>query len=256
MIDASGGLVSVLTTSLETPAHGWKVVSVVETSRVRLAGVSGAVSEGSGGVSSTSETEVTVDVRLAAGLPLVAGSRAPMGLGYRYVTVDGSFSYGLISWNGAELRTTDAPLKTTIADMVAAFLAASDTALAATLTAGPSSPSLIASDLLVAIKASIVDVAHGWHVRSVVETAIGDGIERTIGLSSVLLRVPVQGQQMRAQMTYMARLDAFGALVSARVLMNGAEWLTTDAALHSTMTTLANAFKSSQATALTAALED
>lgn len=238
MLNASAGLVAALNASLANGAHAWRVVSARETS--------------TGGESVTTVT----DVVLAAALPMVVGSRIPMSLSYRYVMIDGSFDHAVISWSGGEWRTTNSTMRTTVSTLAASFLAAGDTALTAALGASPLSPALIPGDLLAAIKTSIANSEHEWQVRSVCESRSADFSDLTIGLSSTVFRVPVQGQMMRAQMTYMARLDALGALVSARVLMNGAEWLSTDGPLHTTITTLASAYRTAQAVALTAALED
>lgn len=218
--------------------------------------VTGSVS---GSTSSTSTTVVKTAVTLAAaGIPAAVGAPTSLALAYTSIWTDGAFSGGVIQWQGAELASADAVLDSTIRTLASTYVAGRDTALAAVLGAGPQAGLSIPADLLAAIKTSLADTAAGWHVRSHVVNPIGPATDRqvqhTIGLGSELLRIPVAGNLMRGQLTYIATVSALGALIEARVLLNGAEWRSTDTALNSTILAAASDFTSAQATTVTGAL--
>jgi hypothetical protein len=179
------------------------------------------------------------------------------------LTVSGSSALtdATVTIDGATWHTTDAALNTAVNTLVTAYLTARDAAIVAAFGAGlaPADPRTIGSDMLTALKASLADTANGWTVRSRVQHTSGANKTVTVALGSMAVKVaPILSSNpdaaIPAAFVYSASLDKFGALLSATIIMNGADWVTTDSALHSTIMSMAAAYVTAQGAAITTAV--
>lgn len=279
---ASAGLIAALKASLADSDAGWTVRRVSEekwlasvtgsTAAVTgtvaavsgtitggngsVTGGGGSVTGGSGSTSSAAAVRTTVEMS-APSLRAGVGSRAALALTYVSVAVAGSFSEAFIRANGAEFRSTDSALDTTVQVLATAFLAAADTALTAALVAGPQDDdgTELPADMRVSLVASLGATAHGWYARSRVENRTDSGLQVVVSLASNGVKwSPTTGlKDIPGQLAYIADLTAGGTFIAARLMFNGAEWRSRDATLHAAVMALASAYVARQATAITAA---
>lgn len=242
---ASANLVTALKNSLADSDAGWVVRAATSTKRP------------SGGSTYDERTTVLSAVSLRSG----TASRSEMRITFIGIYGgDPDFVEAFIRANGGEWRTTDSALASTIQTLRTAFLTAQDTALKDALNAGPQDDdgTMIPADMLAALLDSLEDEAHGWAVRSRVENVIPDALQVAVSLGTPDIEASPSGgaQAVPISLNYIADLDPAGALLSARVMIMGAEWRSRDADLHTAVMTLADAYLAAQDTVLTAALED
>lgn len=250
--NASAGLVTALKSSLADTNDGWTVLSVSE--------VQGQTSY----VVDTERIFVTRDYMTvtltAAALTLDTGSQMPMVLTYVSVYESEVYLSGSIMAHGGSWATSDSALDATVRALAAAFLSARDTRLTAALNAAASTVDIVPSDVLTAIKTSLADAGAEWEVRHVTKTPMmlpggtAEALEVSVTCVSGVARVPA-GSSLPAQFMYAGRLNAKGDLIEARLYVSGATWRTKDAALHSTVMTMAATFLTEQQAAIVAGLE-
>mgnify|MGYP003385517215 CR=1 FL=1 len=258
MQTASAGLISALKSSLADSAAGWAVVDIDETTdKARQTTVTAT---DAGAVSTTSTSVVTVRLRLklvAQSVPIAVGAKSALRMTYTQVTEDGSFTEGQIGWGSSVLRTTDSALNTTIVTLAAPFLTAGDDALKATLQAGPQAGLAIPADLLTAIKASLASPAAGWQVRGFNRIVLDDGTAQAAvvlnSLESIVTVGTIDGTRVAVPcvLSYLYTLSARQILMDAKIMVDGLEWRTLDAALSSTIIGLAAAYQSTRSAGLT-----
>lgn len=239
-------MVTALKDSLANSAHAWVVASVTDTDVP-----TGLTAVDDNLVLATSQVR-TITLR-ATGLSVDSGSSVPLILAYDSVWTSGAYVRGDFRAGGGQWRTTDSALDTTIRALAATFLSDRDTRLIAALGAS-TYPDTLPSNVLTALKASLADSSAGWNVRHVVKVPNGIGIEVSVTLVAAEPRIPA-GTSLPAQVSYTASLNPKGDLLEARVLISGSHWRVKDAALHTTIMTLATAFQTAQQAAIVAGLE-
>lgn len=110
----------------------------------------------------------------------------------------------------------------------------------------------ISGPLLTALIASLANSDHGWRASAAVQDPATSPTLVTVSLMTSKLRVAV-GSNVPLQLAYMATLSG-GALVDAKIIMNGVQYRSTSATLHTAIMALANAYLCAQDTALTASI--
>jgi len=267
MQTASSALIVALKASLADAAAAWTVTAASEQTSVQsivTGSVSGTVAGGeesvSGSVATADKTTVRTSVSLKSGtVPRAAGAADRARLDYVEVKVNGLFTHGELTMDGAQLRSTDTALNTTLAALAAAFLAAKDASATAALASGPQTADAltIPAPLLAALKTSLADAGAEWSVRNRSENVTGEGAARqtdiAVNLGSATVKAAA-GSPVPAQFTYMSRRDTFGAFAGATIFMDGAAWRSADAALDSTVLAMAAAWLENQSAALTGGL--
>jgi hypothetical protein len=199
---------------------------------------------------------------VAVPLGLKSGASQELRVTFVSVKVGGVFDHIDIVYAGGRLRSTDSTLNSKVTTKASAFVSSADADLLATLNAGVQSPSsatmIVAADLLTALKASLADSDAGWYVRSKTQhTDAATGV-KTLSVCLTTMDVkfsPATGTlPIPASFVYQATINAQGALVIAYLMLNGAQWRTSDSALHTAVMTLADAYQTTQSTQIATAL--
>lgn len=251
--NASGTLISTLKTSLANSSAGWMVIAVREAKGSRIGGITKTTGTPVGDaeylrdVTLTSSTTVITEIELSARALVQAVGGAP-GLDLKYISVwiDGAFSQGLIESAGGTFASSDSALDTTMRSLASTFIAARDTTLKDALAAGPQTGGgeYIDAATLAGIKTSLADIDAGWAVTSRNVVRYDREAQISVTLQAANIAMP-PGTTLRAQLCYSVRLLG-GQLVEANVAVRGGQWRTVDAALHTAIMALADAFADDQ----------
>ncbi len=256
MQTASTGLISALKTSLADTSAGWAVIDVDESSST-FSRVTVATGDGASTDVTITRTRISL---AAASIPIATGSKATLRMTYTQVQIDGSYDHGEIAYGHAVYRTTDTALNTTIVALAGPYLTGGDAALTATLAAGPQAGLTIPAELLSAIKTSLASTSAGWQVRGYNRVIMDDGtVQGSIVLNSTaaLITIPtVEGTTVAVPccLSYLFTRSARGLITDAKLMIDGLEWRTLDAALQTMVLQMADAYQTARTTTLTTEL--